>query len=372
MTIAFLTNHFPPRVDGVGDYTAYLAAALVQRGLVVHVICRKQEAIVQPKGVTVHAVAADWSEKSKATVLDTIREIQPDWVAVQYVPYSFQHLGLPFFLPDFLRQIRRNGTRVCVMFHEVHIRPQGVKGWIIGQLQRRIARRMCRYADVVVTSIAFYRQLLAPFHTDVRVIPVGANIEVQPLAEAERQRLRQQIFPDQSCIVSTFGRRDISGLVAAAGLMDGVGVLAIGAGGQTFQVSKTWKVYCTGHLPPVEVGAWLQSSDVFVLPDVVSPHGEGGTCLKSGSLAAAFAAGLPVIGVRGDMTGLPLRHGENIWLVERGDAESLFKAIRMVQSDPVLRERLRANGAILYREHLAWEVLAEAYGKLFFEHEITA
>jgi glycosyltransferase involved in cell wall biosynthesis len=104
---------------------------------------------------------------------------------------------------------------------------------------------------------------------------------------------------------------------------------------------------------------------VFVLPDVVSPHGEGGTCLKSGSLAAAFAAGLPVIGVRGDMTGLPLRHGENIWLVERGDAESLFKAIRMVQSDPVLRERLRTNGAILYREHLAWEVLAEAYQVLF-------
>ncbi|MBK9337680.1 MAG: glycosyltransferase [Lewinellaceae bacterium] len=249
MTIALLANHFPPRIDGVGDYTACLAAALALRGLEVHVICRKQQAIVAPKGVTLHAVAADWGEKSRAAVLDTVREIQPDWVAVQYVPYSFQHLGLPFFLPDFLRQICRNGTRVCVMFHEVHIRPQGVKGWIIGQLQRRIARRMCRHADVVATSIAFYRQLLAPFHADIRVIPVGANIEVEPLAEAERQRLRRQMFPDKSVVVATFGQRDISALMAAAEMMEDVGVLAIGGGDRPSRFQKPGRSMLPANSP---------------------------------------------------------------------------------------------------------------------------
>lgn len=119
---------------------------------------------------------------------------------------------------------------------------------------------------------------------------------------------------------------------------------------------------------PTELGARLQCADLFVLPDPVTPDGEGGTSLKSGSLAAAFAAGLPVVGVRGDMNREPLRHGENILLAENGDSKTLHVAILRLKNDSVLREKLRVNGQALYQEHLRWEVIAGQFLKIMATH----
>jgi len=386
MSIALLTNRFPPEIDGVGDYTFFLAAELARQGQTVHAVCRKQPEIIVPENVEVHPVTAHWGQDSDIVVLALLQEIRPDWLVLQYVPYGFHPLGLPFFLPKLLRRIRRTGIHTAVMFHEVHIRTHGLKGWIIGNLQRHIARQLCRHADAVVTSNDFYKQMLAPFHHDIQVIPVGANILVEPLPDDARRQLRETYLPNVSFVVATLGNRDISELERAVGRLreEWVGLLVCGAapppapppGGrgdaEHSSVYSTEAVKSplppgggagggaarTGYLSPTDLGAHLQSADLFVLPDPVSPNGEGGTSLKSGSLTAAFAAGLPVIGVQGDMTGPPLRHGENIWLAENGDAEILREAILRLKTDSALREKLRTNGKMLYREHLRWEVIA--------------
>lgn len=402
MTIALLTNRFPPEIDGVGDYTAYLAAELARRGDVVHVICRKQASIAAPEHVTVHAVVERWDHRAGTAVCAVLEAIRPDWVVLQYVPYGFQALGMPLLLPGLLRQIRALGIRTGVMFHEVRIRPVGIKGRIVSGVQRHIAGQLCRHADAVLTSIDFYRALLAPFRTDVRVLPVGANIEVTPLPEADRQHLRQQLFHDKRVVVATFGRRDISALAQAVDRVEGAGLLVLGgptpnpfprgegrgvvARRLMFSLIKLVSNLgtnratrgvaplpsgggggggvTTGPLPAAQIGTLLQCVDLFVLPDPVTPAGEGGTSLKSGSLAAALAAGLPVIGVRGDMSEPPLRHGENIWLTEQTDAEGLCAAIRTLLDDPSLRERLRRNGHALYRERMTWAVIAAGYREM--------
>ncbi len=350
MTIALLTNRFPPALDGVGDYTFFLAAELAGKGQTVHVVCRKQPENTGPANVTIHQVTNNWGQDSNTILFALLRETNPDWLVLQYVPYAFQPLGLPFFLPKLLRRIRRAGVRICVMFHEVHIRPKGVKGWIIGNLQRFIARQLCRNADAVVTSNEFYEQMLAPFCPEVQVIPVGANIVVEPLPEDTRSQFRKRHFPNASFVVATFGNRDISEMEQAVRRLSGEGVGLLVCG-----------VARTGYLSPTDLGIHLQCADLFVLPDPVSLRGEGGTSLKSGSLAAAFAAGLPVVGVRGDMSREPLRHGHNIWLAENGDAAGLYDAIRLLIADPALIEKLRINGQALYQEHLRWEVIARQY-----------
>lgn len=387
MSIALLTNRFPPAVDGVGDYTCFLAAELVRQGQTVHIVCREQAEITAPDNVTVHPVVAQWGQDSVGVVSELLRKIRPDWLVLQYVPYSFHPLGLPFFLPKLLRRIRQSGVRTCVMFHEVHIRLHGLKEWLIGNLQRHIARQLCRHADAVVTSNEFYKQMLTPLCHDIRVIPVGANVVVEPQSEIVRQQIRNKYLPEASFVVATFGRRDISELERAVGGLreEGAGLLVCGAtpppapsprgrGGATAPQSEYTSVYSTsplpsgggarggvaytGYLSPTELASHLQCADLFVLPDPVTSDGEGGTSLKSGSLAAAFAAGLPVVGVQGDMCREPLRHGENIWLAENGDAETLLEVILRLKTDSALREKLRMNGQALYREHLRWEVIA--------------
>ncbi len=372
MTLVLLCNRFPPAVDGVGDYTFHLGIALARLGWTIHIICKKQEIQSPPEGISVHPIVRTWDRKNLNSVLTLIRRLRPDWVSVQYVPSGFQRRGLPFLLPAFFRQLYKSKIRSSITFHEVHVRLQGWKGWLLGSLQRRIARRMCRFADTCVTSIDFYRDLLAPFHRDIRLIPVGANIPRTPLAAGEREALRERLLPGCSFIISTFGRRDLGALlnaVAQWGQTDTgkIGLLACGALPPDKPLPEMPWVHYTGYLPAEKIGAYLQCSDLFALPDFVSERGEGGTCTKSGSLAAAYASGLPVIGVKGDMTNPLLQHGENIWLIAGPNPDSWSKAILELLHNRPKMESLRQAGIRLMEEHLNWDRIAGQYATVFMQ-----
>ena len=261
----------------------------------------------------------------------------------------------------------------------MQVRLQGLRGWVLGTIQRRIARNLCRQARGCVTSIEFYRDLLAPFHPGIKVIPVGSNVSIRPLSLAKRTEMRQRHFPDQSFLVSTFGARDQAALIESIAQLNadgaGLGLIICGQtlpGGEFRQ--RPW-VHYTGYLPAEAIGDWLQCSDLFVLPDFANARGEGGTCLKSGALAAAFAAALPVIGIRGDMTDKKLEHAQNIWLAPGGSPYELTNAIRTVLQDPEIRERLQKNTRRFHEEYLAWEKIAGQYqdfvGKLQHDRSIS-
>lgn len=366
-----ICNRIPPAIDGVGDYSYRLAIALTQAGHGVHLICRKQETAQHPPGIQVHPVVEKWSAAACGTLSRLIRKIQPDWVGLHYVPYAFHPLGLPFALPGLLREIRRADIPVWITFHEVHIRLKGFRDSLIGLAQRRIARDLCRTVNQCVTSIEFYRQMLEPFHSDLRVIPVGANIEPGNLPDADRYCLRQQLFPGMDYVVSTFGNRNHTALIQSVENLNARGIKAglLIAGfnpGKNKQTNKPWTVH-TGYLPAEKVGRYLQCSDLFVLPDYVNPDGEGGTCTKSGSLAAAFATGLPVIGIKGDMNNALLRHGENIWLAAGGSAYELGTAISTLLANKGLLDRMKAGGKALFAGHLSWQAISRAYEQFFHQ-----
>jgi len=367
--IVMICNRIPPAIDGVGDYTYRLAIALAKAGHSVHLICREQETAQHPAGIQVHPVVKKWRAAASGTLSRLIREIQPDWVGLHYVPYAFHPFGLPCALPGLLRGIRQAGIPVWVTFHEVHIRLKGFRDSLIGFAQRRIACNLCRTADKCITSIEFYRQLLEPFHSDLQVIPVGANIEPGNLPDADRRRLRQQLFPGMDYVVSTFGNRNHAALIQcienlnAHGIKAGLLIVGFNAG-KNDPADRPWMVH-TGYLPGEKVGHYLQCSDLFVLPDYVGPNSEGGTCTKSGSLAAAFATGLPVIGIRGDMNNALLRHGENIWLAASGSPHDLGAAISTLLANKSLHDRLKAGGNALFAGHLSWQAVSRAYEQFF-------
>ena len=363
MKIAFLCNQFPPAKDGVGDYTYQLARALLGHGISVHVICTGQ-----PKsspGITLHPISGEWGPKSISTVLDILIQIKADWLCIQYVPYGFHRRGLPFFLPKLVRVVRQTGIQVSVTFHEVQVRLQGLQGTILGILQRLIARNLCQMADRCFTSIEFYRDLLSPFRKDIYVLPIGSNIIRATLSEADRQNLRQKLFPDTDWVVSTFGRRDLASLhlaleqLTAAG--HSIGLLVCGQTEQDNYPDYAYPRYYTGYLPAAEIGAFLQCSDLFVLPDYVDAKGQGGSCNKSGSLAAAYAAGLPVIGIFGDMNSALLLHQENIWMTENTSAANLSVSIRHILQNASLQEYLRHGSRQLYQQRLHWEKISTKY-----------
>lgn len=362
MTIILLCNQFPPARDGVGDYTFQLAQAFAAEGIRVHVIFNSPSNLTPLPAIRLHQITGPWGKKSTAQIVQLAEQIRPDWIGLQYVPYGFHPLGLPFFLPKMLTALRQTGSRVWITFHEVQVRRQGLKGNLFGILQGKIAKALCQNADCCFTSIEFYKNLLSAYRREVQVLPVGSNIPIAAFPEEERLRMRQQFFHDKIIIISTFGRRDVTALQQAVEQLNAagfeIGLLVCGATNADIVSNNMAHTRYTGYLPAPEIGRFLQCSDLFVLPDSVSAGGEGGSCNKSGSLAAAFAAGLPVIGTSGDMNNALLQHRQNIWLASDGTAGSLFVAIRELLRNAAMQERLRNGSHKLYLKHLNWELIA--------------
>ncbi|MCS6928369.1 MAG: glycosyltransferase family 4 protein [Saprospiraceae bacterium] len=353
MHIVLLSARVPPCLDGVGDYSARLAEALMRKGVKVTLAFGTQRVWEVPVGVSVWPKAWTGGLFNAAHWRRGLQTLQPDALVLQYVPHAFQQQGLPFFLPNLLRQARRLGICTGVVFHEVHVRLR--EHLLYGLGQRWIARHIGKQANVRITSIPFYQQMLAAIGLDAHVLPVGANIDVHPPSPMEIALLRRHYFPGKTFIVSTFGRRDVRALAAAVRQMPEAGLLVVGP--------SPWAkappyAHATGYLPASDVCRWLRCGDVFALPDPKAPDGTGGTSLKSGSLAAAFAAGLPVVGVEGDMIAPPLAHGENIWLVQQNTPRHWAEALLHLRQQPDLRQTLARGGHELYRQHLDWDVLA--------------
>jgi glycosyltransferase involved in cell wall biosynthesis len=94
---------------------------------------------------------------------------------------------------------------------------------------------------------------------------------------------------------------------------------------------------------------------------MVMPYRDGAS-LRRGSLMAVLAHGRPLVTTRPQVgQGLPgtpeLRHEENVWLVEAGDALNLAEAIRRLEEDESARIALAA-GAKQLGGMFTWERIA--------------
>ena len=72
-------------------------------------------------------------------------------------------------------------------------------------------------------------------------------------------------------------------------------------------------VAVTGFLSREEIFKYLQVSDLFIIFDADRPPEGSGISLKSGSVAAAFAAGIPILSNRGSLTESLFQHRKNVF-----------------------------------------------------------
>jgi teichuronic acid biosynthesis glycosyltransferase TuaC len=102
-----------------------------------------------------------------------------------------------------------------------------------------------------------------------------------------------------------------------------------------------------GCLSPHEVPAYMQASEVFVLPSYV----EGLPMV----VLEAMACGRPVIGT--DVMGIPeaVIHGVTGWVVRPGDPAGLAESIRLLVSDPARCREMGRRGRERIVQEFTWE-----------------
>lgn len=191
MKILFICGCLEPGKDGVGDYTRRLSEKLLERGHHVALIALHDKYVQEVASIdnisnshlnVIRIPFATNAEKRTALIQQKIKALDPQWISLQYVPFSFHPKGIPGNLPGLMKKWCA-GRKVHIMFHELWIGmdiESSFKHRLIGVLQRQIAKKLIKKVKPasVHTSIHLYQAKLAKLGAKAEVLSLFGNIPV--------------------------------------------------------------------------------------------------------------------------------------------------------------------------------------------------
>lgn len=206
--ILFLSGSAEPGKDGVGDYSRRLCGALVRLGHEAQMLslCDHQATAfvseqqwVEGTAVTVNRIPKASTQAQRLVwTQQLVDSFEPNWISLQFVPYSFNPKGLPFWLPNFLKKI--NGKHQWhIMFHELWLGidiESSFKHKCIGKLQQFIVKNM---VDAIKpqccqTQNQLYQFFLKLHTIDASILPICSNIPVVASKNEFKDRVQFVLF----------------------------------------------------------------------------------------------------------------------------------------------------------------------------------
>ncbi len=366
-----IVNRWPPLMDGVGDYTHQLSLQLVEQGNEIAVLCNATVAqhTVKEQGITVLPVIQNWNALETIGRLNTaLREQQPEVVIWQYVPHAFHDKGLPYLAPVLIAQCRRF-TTTLVFFHEVRtkINPSRIKSILLGGPMYILSALIHSIANASATSNPGYLALLKAYGKVARMIPIGSNI---PAANQ-----REAITTGRQFILGAFGMNlrgqeaILDALSQMKGQHEGVQLLVIGGVSKKAQsainqrakeLGLNDRIRFTGFLPIEALAEQLDKVNLYLMLEPShSADTWTGTSTRSGTLAAAMARGLPVLGVRGELSD-PSLEEVFFWLDEL-NGHGLVRIFERCLNDRNLLTEKGKSSKKYFERYLTWPHIANQY-----------
>ncbi|WP_426092453.1 hypothetical protein [Flavobacterium sp. DSR3-2] len=205
MKILFVCGSVEPGKDGVGDYTRRLCGELIRQGHQAQILslCDKQAVnfvsqtqIIEETPVIVRRIPMGTSSKQRLVLTQrTLKKEAPDWISLQFVPYSFHPKGLPFWLPSFLKNLKGK-HQWQIMFHELWIgieRSSFFKNKLIGLVQKQLIQKIKKSIEpkVVHTQSKIYQYYLSKININAIYLPLFGNVSV---TATKNRNLKQLVF----------------------------------------------------------------------------------------------------------------------------------------------------------------------------------
>jgi glycosyltransferase involved in cell wall biosynthesis len=312
MNIVFLCGALEPGRDGVGDYTRRLANELVRQGHQAAIVALNDPFVIDEYQGTENSGKNElivwrfpslWSERKRFHhARMAIDVINPTWISLQFVIFSFHPQGVPYRLQRNLAYLTE-GRRFHCMFHELWVgldRGKLFKSSIVSSLQKIIIKQMIHFLKpmTIHTHLPAYSVDLEGLGLQVSPLPLFSNIEV---TEEDNKPNETSIFR-----VGFFSQAEISDAIAeflkSLGrevMLKGLTLEVLLIGGSEEPMNRIKKeiedingyrngVKVTGFLTAEALSKALSSCAIGVSP--VPRHSLG----KSGSVAAFIAHGVPV------------------------------------------------------------------------------
>lgn len=336
MRILFITNNFPPVIDGVGDYTYNIAKQFFIHGHEVYVVCKNNLKInTKVNGITILPIINEWSLGCYKSIVKLVHEKKIDVVSLQYVPHSFHPKGLPFFLIKLSNEIKKSNAILFTFLHEVSVESEkgNIKRIFLSKLMQYISKRIIDNSDYVATSIEYYRKMilkLVPDKENVPLIPIASNIPETKLSDTELKAFKKKLAPNDETIIAFFGIRKINTSIDAVSELLNEGyklkILIIGKTSTAIPKNLPNQTIKTGALEIEEIDKYFKVSDIFILPQ----DNIYGCSFKSGSFVAGLRNKLPTITAKGKMTSNLLMDKKNILFTDFDNKEEIKKSIMLL------------------------------------------
>lgn len=208
MNILFICGSAEQSKDGVGDYTRRLCGALIRLGHNAQIlsICdlyldsfSKEYQQVEDTEVQVYRIpsSATLSQRFICTQ-DVLNNFQPDWISLQFVPYSFHPKGLPFWLPKFLKKLEGR-HQWQIMFHELWIgieRQATFKNKCVGLFQKAIIGKLKKNIapKIVHTQAKIYQYYLSKIGIKSIYLPLFGNVAVTGIKKNNSNQIVFVVF----------------------------------------------------------------------------------------------------------------------------------------------------------------------------------
>lgn len=361
-----VTAEYPPASGGVGDYTAELAQALTAAGDRVDVWVGGPGQAAQGEPWRVR-VLPDCFERGSQRALASAWHTDPGIVLVQYVPAVFGRRGTNIAFCRWLREQRRAGYDIRVMFHEPYFYFSWRRPWrnALAIAQRLMARIVLQAASRVYYSSSNWDGYLRPYGApaDFTVLPIPATVPSTPPPSLVGE-FRTRLTSDGSPLVGhfgTFGDHVTSVLTPMLERLvreaPHVNVALIGNGGDAYRdafvrlaPAAANRVQATGRLKAESVAAAVRACDVML-----QPYPDGVTTRRT-SVMAALANETATVTTDGALTEPTWRDSRGVELVPVFDPASAVRATLELLKDPAAREALARRGADLYRSEFALDV----------------
>ena len=364
LKIHVIAPALPPQLDGIGDYTAHLAAELAHFAEVKALTVQGQAHAAIP-GV---AIEPTFSVEQPDSVMEFARRIEadpPDWVLLQYQPFSYGRWGLNLSLPRVMEQIKRRQPemRFALMVHEPFVPVDCWQNAVMTTWQRWQLWALGRTADTVFFSIEAWTKKFASWFPGKPVLhlPVGSNIPLVPTARGEaRARLG---IAENTLILGLFGTAHNSRLMeptrraaeAARSAGQDAQVLYIGPQVQAVRAALgDIPLIADGALPPDEVSRRFAAMDVYF-----AAYADG-VSTRRGALMAGLQHGAAIVGTRGALTDgiLNTWDGRAFLLADVNAPDEMDAQAQRLLHDAALRQQMGEGARQLYREQFAWDKIA--------------
>lgn len=211
MKLIFICGSLEAGKDGVGDYTRRLSAELFRQGISVGMLAYNDKHITvkdsssqKAEGLEIPCLRLPHTWKSKKRSFEAkawVTHNSPEWLSLQFVPYSFHNKGLPFGLAKQLKKIGGYNVKWNIMFHELWIGmsyQSSNRERLIGKVQKKIIKHIIKKLKPNInTQTSLYQHHLNKMGFKSQILDLFSNIpnfEQNPNVNLEQFNINNDYF----------------------------------------------------------------------------------------------------------------------------------------------------------------------------------